>query len=53
MTYAWCLLASYLAGHPLIAKQLDKYGHVIMPIVLFCLGIFILIEERQLLPFLK
>jgi cadmium resistance protein CadD (predicted permease) len=53
MTYTWCLLASYLAGHPLVAKQLDKYGHVIMPVVLFCLGIFILIESDSFSLFLK
>lgn len=45
MTYVWCQLAKYLSEHPLIAGRLEKYGHIIMPIVLFLLGIFILIEN--------
>lgn len=45
MTYIWCVLARFLASRPLIARQLDKYGHIIMPIVLFSLGLFILIES--------
>ena len=45
MTFFWCLAGEYLASHPVIAKQIDKSGHVLMPIVLFLLGIFILIES--------
>lgn len=45
MTYVWCVAGQYLASRPLIAKQLDKYGHVIVPFVLFMLGIFILFES--------
>jgi len=45
-TYLWCRIAQYLASHPLIAKQLSKYGHVIMPAVLLLLGIVILFESR-------
>lgn len=48
MTYVWCQAARYLAGHPLIARQLDRYGHVITPIVLFTLGVFILLESGSL-----
>jgi cadmium resistance protein CadD (predicted permease) len=44
-TYAWCRAAQYLAFHPLVAKQLAKYGHVVTPVVLFLLGVFILIES--------
>jgi cadmium resistance protein CadD (predicted permease) len=46
LTYVWCLLGKYLAAHPLIAKRLDRYGHIVMPIVLFLLGVFILFESR-------
>lgn len=53
MTYVWCLSAKYLASHPLIAKQLDKYGHVIMPIVLLALGVFIIRESNSLSLFVK
>lgn len=47
MVYTWCLVARYLAHHPLLAKSLARYGHVIMPIVLFALGIFILYESQS------
>lgn len=45
MIYLWCMLAKYLAHHPLVAKALGKYSHVLMPIVLFLLGIYILYES--------
>ncbi len=38
MTALWCLLAKYFTKHPLIAKAIDKYGHVLMPFVLIFLG---------------
>lgn len=46
MTYVWCLAGKYLASRPLIAKQLDRFGHIIMPVVLFSLGVFILLESE-------
>ena len=45
MTYVWCLLGKYLASRPFIAKQLARFGHIIMPIILLLLGVFILIES--------
>lgn len=45
MTVVWCVVAKYLAQRPLIARQLDRYGHIAMPIVLFLLGVFILFES--------
>lgn len=48
MTYIWCALARFLASRPLVARQLDMYGHVLMPLVLFFLGIFILFECNTL-----
>ena len=47
-TYLWCRTAQYLVSHPLVAKQLEKYGHILTPIVLFLLGLLILIESRTL-----
>ena|ERR1044071_6841904 len=44
-TYTWCRIAQYLASHPLVAKQLSKYGHILTPVVLFLLGVFILFES--------
>lgn len=46
MTYAWCMISRYLSRRPVIAAQLDKYGHILMPIVLLLLGVFILIENK-------
>ena len=48
MTYLWCLAAKYLASHPLIARQLSRYGHIIMPVVLLVLGVYILMVSRSL-----
>jgi cadmium resistance transport/sequestration family protein len=45
MTYLWCLAGQYLASRPVVAKQLERFGHIIMPVVLFLLGLFILIES--------
>ena len=45
-TYLWCRAAQYLAYHPLIAKQLSKYGHILTPIVFSFLGVFILVESK-------
>jgi cadmium resistance protein CadD (predicted permease) len=44
MTAIWCAIAYYLVGHPLIAKRLYKTGHVIFPLVLIALGIYILTD---------
>jgi cadmium resistance transport/sequestration family protein len=48
MTAMWCMLARYLSRHPLMAKAIDKYGHVVTPFVLIALGIYILIENDVL-----
>jgi cadmium resistance protein CadD (predicted permease) len=45
MTYLWCTIARHLADRPIVARQLDKYGHVVMPVVLLLLGVFILAES--------
>lgn len=45
MTLVWCVLAKYLTNHPYVAKITDRYGHIVAPIVLIFLGIFILYES--------
>jgi cadmium resistance protein CadD (predicted permease) len=45
MTYGWCMTGKYLSSRPLIAKQIDRFGHIIMPVVLLLLGVFIIIES--------
>lgn len=48
MTYLWCLAGKYLATHPLIARQIDRFGHIIMPVVLLLLGVFILYQSESI-----
>jgi len=45
MTMIWLTTARYLTTHPLLAKTISKYGHIITPIVLCLLGLFILKEN--------
>lgn len=48
MVFLWILLAKYLTNHPLLARKIEEYGHLITPIVLCFLGFFILIENGSL-----
>jgi len=45
MVMIWLTAAKYLSTHPLLAKAISKYGHIITPIVLCLLGLFILKEN--------
>lgn len=45
MTACWCLAGRYLSKHPIVAKSIDQYGHIITPLVLIALGAFILYEN--------
>ena len=36
------------AAKPAIAKLLSRYGHIVVPLVLFGLGIFIVLESGTL-----
>jgi cadmium resistance protein CadD (predicted permease) len=42
MTFFWCLIAKYFTRHPLVARVVDKYGHLITPFVLVLLGSYII-----------
>jgi len=48
MVVIWCLAAWFLCRHSIIAKSINKYGHVITPIILIILGIYILYESGSL-----
>lgn len=41
----WLAVAKYLTSHPVLAKVLSRYGHIITPLVLCSLGLFILKEN--------
>ncbi len=45
MVMIWLTTAKYLTTHPLLAKTIARYGHVITPVVLCALGLFILKEN--------
>lgn len=44
MTAVWCFIAYYLVRHPLIASRTKRTGHIIFPLVLIGLGIYILLS---------
>ena len=53
MTLLWCTIAKYLANHPLLKASLSKYGHIVTPIVLILLGLYILYESKTLSIFVN
>lgn len=55
MLAVWIFLGYKLVKAPLIAKVLEKYGHVAVPVVLIGLGLFILYHSSSfgLLPFVR
>lgn len=42
----WCLIADWLSKHQAISPTLTRYSHVLVPIVLIGLGIYILVESK-------
>lgn len=48
MVAVWCFAARYLSKHWAIANTIDKYGHIITPIVLILLGVYILYKSQSL-----
>ena len=41
---AWCAAGWYFATRPAVAKVLGRWGHILHPVVLIALGLFILID---------
>jgi cadmium resistance protein CadD (predicted permease) len=44
MTALWCTSAYFLVNHPLVASQIQRIGHIVLPFIFVGLGIFILAE---------
>jgi cadmium resistance protein CadD (predicted permease) len=40
----WCIAAGYFASHPIIARALSRWGHIVLPLALIVIGVVILIE---------
>lgn len=41
----WCYAGYKLGSHPTVADKIDCYGHVVVPVVLVALGIYIVLES--------
>jgi cadmium resistance protein CadD (predicted permease) len=48
MVGVWCVLGYSLTRQPAVARVLTRYGHVLVPLVLIGLGVYILIESETL-----
>jgi cadmium resistance transport/sequestration family protein len=44
LTSLWLVAANYLAQHPIVAKNLKKYNHILFPAMLILLGVYIIFE---------
>lgn len=44
----WCLAGYLITRQPAVAKLLSRYGHLVMPLVLIGLGVFIILESGTL-----
>ena len=44
MVFCWCFLGKTLSSLPYLRKFLLKYKQIIVPVVLICLGIYIILE---------
>jgi cadmium resistance protein CadD (predicted permease) len=49
MTLLWCALSRALVTHRAIGERLRRHGHVVVPVVLMALGLWILADARVLL----
>jgi cadmium resistance protein CadD (predicted permease) len=49
LTSLWCVLGWALVNSPLVGRKLQRYGHVILPLVLVLLGLYIVAGARVLL----
>ncbi len=48
MVAVWCIAARYLSRHRAVAYTIEKYGHLITPVILILLGTYILYESGWL-----
>jgi cadmium resistance protein CadD (predicted permease) len=44
MVAVWCVAARFLATRPPIARALDRWGHVLLPVVLITIGVLLLVQ---------
>jgi len=46
MTAVWCFIAIHLSSYPILKRSLEKYGHIVTPVVFILLGIYIMYESN-------
>jgi cadmium resistance protein CadD (predicted permease) len=46
LVIVWCLSASRVARHPLVARALDQWGHRLSPWIFIGLGLYVLVNAR-------
>jgi cadmium resistance protein CadD (predicted permease) len=49
MTAAWCALGYLVVNNPLIGDRIRRHGHVLLPVVLIALGLYILSDAVELI----
>jgi cadmium resistance protein CadD (predicted permease) len=49
MTALWCALGYVIVNNPLLGTYIRRYGHVLLPVVLIALGLYILAGALALL----
>lgn len=49
MTAAWCALGYLMVNNPLIGHRIRRHGHVLLPVVLIGLGLYILSDAVALI----
>jgi cadmium resistance transport/sequestration family protein len=47
LTVVLCVVAQYVTRHPLVGKAIEKYGHIVTPVIFILLGVFILYENES------
>ena len=45
LTAFWCFIALKLSRHSFVIRNVEKYKHILVPIIFISLGIFVLIEN--------
>lgn len=53
MVYIWIKVAALLVNHPELKATLAKYNHILFPVILIGLGVYILVESGTYHLFLK
>lgn len=45
LVYVWLVIAAYATSHPVVTDRLRKYNHILFPVVLIGLGVYIIVDS--------